>query len=391
MGQSINFLKNKQLPYYWYIIPVIFFLLFGLTDTLYLAWSHYKNYTDLTFSSFCAISKAINCDTVSQSPWSILLGLPLSYWGFFAYLLFLLLALATLYRKNGSLHLWQCLFLLGLGYSMASLYFAYISATKIKAHCILCLGSHAASFALFFLSWIILRRFCGGFSLHGLSRGVQYLLNSWPLKTSILVFVVAFLSLHTWLPPYWNFALPSLSSAVASGLTEEGHPWIGAENPELTIHEYTDYQCFQCSKMHAFLRQLINQHPQKIRLVHHHYPMDHEFNSIIVPEPFHIGSGKMAMIAIYAVSKNKFWEMNDALYAMGREKEPFNTRTLAAMTGFTSGELAAATRHPQIREILLYDIRQGMKREIIGTPTFVIDDKVYAGSIPATILQKGLQ
>jgi protein-disulfide isomerase len=273
---------------------------------------------------------------------------------------------------------------------MSALYFSYISATRIKTHCILCLGSHAASFALFFLSWIILRRFCGGFSLHRLNKGVHYILNSLPLKTCLLSLIAVIFSLQCWLTPYWNVTFPP-PNAVTNGLTEDGHPWIGAKHPELTIHEYTDYQCFQCSKMHTFLRQLINEYPQKIRLVHHHYPMDHEFNNLIIPEPFHIGSGKMAMIAIYAASKNKFWEMNDALYAIGRKKEPFNTRTLAAMTGFTSGELAAATRHPKIREMLLYDIRQGMKREITGTPTFVIDGKVYAGSIPATIIQKGLQ
>ena len=98
--------------------------------------------------------------------------------------------------------------------------------------------------------------------------------------------------------------------------------------------------------MHLFLRRLIAAHPEKIKLIHHHYPMDHEFNNIIVPTPFHIGSGKMAMIGIYAAAKNKFWEMNDALYTIGQEKQPFNTRTLAKMTGFTPGELAAATRHP---------------------------------------------
>jgi len=119
--------------------------------------------------------------------------------------------------------------------------------------------------------------------------------------------------------------------------------------------------------------------------------MDHEFNTIIVPEPFHIGAGKMAMIGVYAASKNKFWEMNDALYALGRQKEPFNTKALAEMTGFSPGELATATRHPQIREALLYDIRQGMKLKIVGTPTFVVDGNVYPGALPSDILKQIMQ
>ncbi|MBU3949567.1 MAG: hypothetical protein KJ826_15285 [Proteobacteria bacterium] len=42
-------------------------------------------YTDIGYESFCAISKAINCDTVSQSPYSVFLGVPLAIWGVAGY------------------------------------------------------------------------------------------------------------------------------------------------------------------------------------------------------------------------------------------------------------------------------------------------------------------
>ena len=118
------------------------------------------------------------------------------------------------------------------------------------------------------------------------------------------------------LPPYWRLAPEPLSREMAYGLTAEGHPWFGAENPEIEIEMYSDYQCFQCKKMHVYLRKLIAGQQQKIRVIHRHYPMDHEVN-YIVKEPFHIGSGKMALIAIYAASKGKFWEMNDLLFEIG--------------------------------------------------------------------------
>jgi len=99
------------------------------------------------------------------------------------------------------------------------------------------------------------------------------------------------------LPRYWIFTYPVPSENVSSGITPEGNPWLGAKNPILTIEEFTDYQCFQCSKMHLMLRLLVNRHPRKLRLVHHHYPMDSEFNYILVKKPFHEGSGKLAMLA----------------------------------------------------------------------------------------------
>ncbi|MBM9538369.1 vitamin K epoxide reductase/DsbA family protein [Desulfobulbus alkaliphilus] len=388
MMQSDNDNRKAPLPYPWYTTPVFVLLLLGLANTAYLAWSHYRNYADLTFNSFCALTRAINCDTVSQSPWSIFLGLPLAYWGLFAYALFLVIFLATLRKTKGSEQLWFLLFLLGIVYALASVFFGWISATKIKAHCILCLVSHATSLALLFFSWIILRRFCTTAFWTGVKDGWRYLIRSLPLKISILALVVLAVCTRIYMPPYWQFDLPPVTSAIPSGLTEEGHPWIGSEHPEITIYEYADYQCFQCGKMHQFLRRLIAEHPETIRLVHVHYPMDHEFNSLIVPEPFHIGSGRMAMIAIYAAAHEKFWEMNDALYILGRARENFNTRTLGEMTGFTPGELAGASRHPQIRENLLHQIRQGMQLGITGTPTYVIDGQVYQGSIPAEVLRR---
>lgn len=385
-------LSPKKLPYHLYTLPVLTLLILGLADTGYLAWLHFKNYTSITFTSFCALSKAVNCDTVSQSPWSIFWDLPLAYWGMFAYLIFLILFLPVLHKKSEKRSRWYLLLVLAIIYSGISMFLGYISTTQIKAHCLLCMVSYAITFALLVYSWLIIRRFCtSSYHLKGISCAVQDVIRSPMLIGGILVLCGLLIITKFLLPPYWHFSTPALTASLPHGFTDKGYPWIGADQPQLTIHEYTDYQCFQCSKMHMFLRQLIAAHPQAIRLVHHHYPMDHEFNNIIVPEPFHIGSGKMAMLAIYAGSHNKFWEMNDALYTMGRTKEPFNTRTLATMTNFTGGELAAATRHPQIREVLSQEIRHGMKLEIIGTPTFVIDDKVYPGVIPAKILQPYLQ
>jgi protein-disulfide isomerase/uncharacterized membrane protein len=391
MPPAIKPEKNNPLPYHYYTLPVLLFLLLALANTGYLAWAHYQNYTNLAFSSFCALSPSFNCDTVSQSPWSILFGLPLAYWGFFAYGLFLLIFIAACKQKNDSKQLWSILCVIGLFYAVAAVSFGYISATKIRTHCLLCLTSHAVCFALLFSSWIIYRRFCSGSYSTALTGGLRHISNSQFLKVGILSLLLGIICTRIFLPPYWQYELPPIADMTSHGLTEEGHPWIGSKNSAITIHEYADYQCFQCGKAHQFLRRLIAGHPGKIMLIHHHYPMDHEFNEVVVPEPFHIGAGKMAMVAIYAASKDKFWEMNDALYAIGRQKAPFSTRTLAETTGFSSGELAEASRNPVIKEVLLQDIRQGMKLGIVGTPTFVIDGKVYSGALPADILKEIMQ
>jgi protein-disulfide isomerase len=187
------------------------------------------------------------------------------------------------------------------------------------------------------------------------------------------------------MPPYWEMKSPVSTASLQQGLTTDGLPWIGAENPKITIVEFADYQCFQCRKMHFYLRELAAQNPGAIRIVHRHYPMDNEFN-YVVPEPFHVGSGKMALLAIHAEAKGKFWEMNDLLYALGGRRDSIDIAEIGGAIGIEDGELAAALDHPSYRARLGIDIRHGMKLRILGTPSYIIDGAVYQGNIPPDVL-----
>jgi len=79
-----KFFKRKRpiqpLPFAVYYYTVLSIGLIGLFVSTYLSYSHYRVYTDVGYKSFCAISKAINCDTVSQSAYSIFWGLPVPVW-----------------------------------------------------------------------------------------------------------------------------------------------------------------------------------------------------------------------------------------------------------------------------------------------------------------------
>ena len=377
----------KPLPYNYYYIPSVLLAIAGIINALYLSFSHYKNFTDLTYSSFCAISQTINCDTVSQSPWSILFGIPIAHWGVLGFLLYLVILLSTRDNNKATFPRWSVLILLGLLFSSISLGFGALSGIKIKAYCILCLLSYLISFSLFFLSFLIYRRFGDGQFIVDLQRGIISIAASKRLAAFVCGIFIAAILLICFLPSYWHLEMPTADAKVLTGVTEQGHHWIGAENPLLIIEEYSDYQCFQCAKTHRALRQLIEKNPDKLRLVHRNYPLDHEFNNVLVKDPFHVGSGKMSLLAIYAGTKGKFWEMNDALYQLAQSKESFNTRILAQKLNLDQAELVASLDFVPFREKLNYDIWQGLKLRITATPSYVIGSDVYIGSIPPKILR----
>ena len=82
----------------------------GLVDAVYLSISHYRVYTDMTYRSFCAVTKSINCDTVSQSPYAIMLGLPLPVWGVIGYAFVIILIGLGRSKNANNKHMWPTIF-----------------------------------------------------------------------------------------------------------------------------------------------------------------------------------------------------------------------------------------------------------------------------------------
>lgn len=387
--------KNEQitpLSFYVYFWTVAVLALSGLTASVYLTVSHYRVYMDIGYSSFCAISKAINCDTISQSRYSIFLGLPVAVWGVIGYTFFLMfLPFASVDQANKR-RIWSTLFLLSFFFSLYSVVLALISTYYIRAYCIMCIVTYVVNLLLLYFAWITRRRFPETNIIRALGRDFQFM---WKRRKQALplfsLFFLCIVLLHLLIPHYWEFSPPPLRAEIPQGTTEDGHPWIGAENPRLTIVEYTDYLCFQCKKMHFYLRQLISQHPDKIRLLHYHYPMDDKYNPTIVPEPFHVGSGKLSLLAIYAGTQDKFWKMNDVLFDISRKSETIELKELAKEVGLDYGSLARSLNNKRILRKLQLDIWSGMKLRVVGTPTYLVEGKLYPGHIPPEIIRQALK
>lgn len=372
----------------WFL--TVFLACIGIINFGMLSYTHYRVHADPNYTSFCAISKDINCDTVANSPYSVAAGLPVSVWGLAGFLLVLALLLQC-YRLNDlTRHLWSSLFLLGSAFTIASLYFAYISTFLIKSFCLLCMGAYAVNFGLLFISWIARRR------LH-LKPLVSSTLAPWRYPTGRrTLFAITALALPTLLlpasgfvPNYWEASTGPKGSGVQWGVTDEGDPWIGADKPALEIIEYADYQCLQCRKVHFHLRRLIENNPGKLRLIHRHFPMDHKVNPLVT-EPFHVGSGALALLAIYASSVNRFWEMNDTLYEVAGTEHTVDIESIASKAGLDKNGLFDAVTHPDRVEKLSRDIRSGLKLGVAGTPAYYINGELFFGTIPREIIERFL-
>lgn len=387
MALTRNQKKNiVPFPFYIYFGTVGILILGGLAASVYLAIAHYRIYTDITYSSFCAISKAINCDTVSLSSYSIFLGVPVSVWGVTGYVFVFILFLFAWNKDAHKKRPWSVIFVIFCAYSIYSLALAYVSILRIHSYCLMCIAVYGINFSLTLFAFLIRRRFDDVNIIKGLSLDIIYLKNKkqWVVPISVF-FTSLVIGLHFYFPSYWHINEPALGNNVPRGITKEGYPWIGTADPIIEIMEFTDYQCFQCKKMHYYIRRLVTENPGKIKLIHRHFPMDHEYNPL-VKKPFHIGSGLLALYAEYAHSQGKFWEMNDLLFSSIGKSYIVDIKLLAEKCGLNSILLSNAINDKYIRYRVKHDINIGIKKGITGTPGFIVNDKVYRGNIPPEIL-----
>jgi uncharacterized membrane protein/protein-disulfide isomerase len=380
-GTTMN-RASAPLPFSCYFSTVALIALLGMAAAVSLSISHYRLFTDPAYSSFCAISKSINCDTVSQSPYAVLWGVPVAAWAVLGYFSVLLLLLLSRGPSAQHQRVWTLLFSLAMGFSGYSLALAAVSTFVIGSYCILCIALYAVNLLLLFFSWIVRRRFKSGPFFRALGDDLRYLSARKPVNIlAIAALLAVFAGVKAGYPAYWRFHPAPLPTQIAAGVTPEGRPWIGAETPLLEIVEFADYQCFQCKKMYFHLRELIAKYPDKIRLVHVHYPMDHAVNPM-VKTPFHIGSGKLALLAIHAAAEEKFWDVHELLYQWTGTRPEIDLHELASTTGLPVDGLAGAPENVRFRGKLADDIRLAMKHGVAATPSYLIGGKVYQGTIP---------
>ena len=116
--------------------------LVGILDAMYVAYGSYSG-TQL----WCPILDG--CNTVVNSPYSRVLGMPMSYFGFIYYLFMFGLAARLAYEPASKSLRFRVVLYAALG-AVSSAYFIYLQLGLIQAICSYCIISAIISFLLLF-------------------------------------------------------------------------------------------------------------------------------------------------------------------------------------------------------------------------------------------------
>jgi protein-disulfide isomerase len=180
-----------------------------------------------------------------------------------------------------------------------------------------------------------------------------------------------------------------LKKVTIMGEDSHGHQWIGAPDPTLVIHEYTDYECPHCRRAHMRMRRLLSKYPGQIRLIHRHYPLDAECNSMLAGKEFHVRACELSRVAFCAARQGRFWEMNDLLFQRQSEirGDKATAEDLARRLELDVDRFQCCMTSEDTAAHIAADLREGASYQIRGTPAFVVDGEVYLGKVPTTVLK----
>ena len=166
------------------------------------------------------------------------------------------------------------------------------------------------------------------------------------------------------------FAL--LSSCVSSQQNTASRfvvlPPRGSDKAEVTIYQFSDFQCSYCREGASVLQQLSEEHPNKLKIYFKHLPL--------AQHPQALSASKTALAAGL---QGKFWEMHDKLFENQTRLGEQTYIELAKEMGLDIERFNIDRKSKQLDALLADDYAQAQSFRVTGTPTFVVNGRVVRG------------
>lgn len=156
-------------------------------------------------------------------------------------------------------------------------------------------------------------------------------------------------------------------------------PTVKPASYDVTIVEYTDYQCPVCRTSHEALLKLAAA-DKKVRIIYRDWP-------IFGPQ-----SRRAARLAIASQWQNKHAALHDALMKSPRPLTEQSIKAAAVKAGLDWARLEGdlTTRGVEVDDLLERNDAQAIQLDLAGTPGFIVEDTLYAGGLDLTDLKEAV-
>ncbi|MCW5733590.1 MAG: DsbA family protein [Enhydrobacter sp.] len=158
-------------------------------------------------------------------------------------------------------------------------------------------------------------------------------------------------------------------------MSDPDSPVVGNPNGDVTIVEFSDYQCPYCKRAHTTVKSVLAA-DSKVKLVFKDLP--------ILGEPSRIA----ALAALAARAQGKHIDLHDALMESGGKLDRDRIMQIAASVGLDVARLQKDMEDPKLKEIIDRNMALASALGVRGTPAFVIGNQFVPGAVDAETLKR---
>jgi protein-disulfide isomerase len=142
-------------------------------------------------------------------------------------------------------------------------------------------------------------------------------------------------------------------------------------NPDAPIQlvEYGDYECPHCGRAYPIVQRVQKHFGDRLLFVFRNFPLNNS----------HPHAESAAEAAEFAATKDKFWEMHDALFENQDRLGSELYEELAQQLGLDPIALTASLDRGEFTDRVRADFNSGVRSGVNGTPTFFINGQRHDG------------
>ena len=365
--------------------------LIGFITTIKLAVIYYEsNYNPYALSSFCSINEFVDCDGIAKTTASQFLGIPLAYWGMGFYLFVLMLLFIDKIKQIKILSFFDVfkrpmfyISSLGLISFFISVLLALKSVFILHKICILCLFTYILNA----LIALIATDFDNGGFITSIKSSFEDFIDG--VKKYTFHFIIALLFACSFLT-YTTLANPFTPqvkklNSIKTYLKMTTNPYsvsgnyLGSPNAKIKIELYSDYACPMCFAYNIMIHQVVKE-LGNVYVESHNLPLDKECNKYLKKQ-VHKGACRYAKYAVAAKNQGKYWDMSTLLFEH-HPKTDAEAIQLAQKLGLDIDRFKRDINSKETLKQITADIDYAVSQGVLGTPTIVINGKMYAGIKP---------
>lgn len=161
----------------------------------------------------------------------------------------------------------------------------------------------------------------------------------------------------------------------AALMSDPDSPVVGNPNGDVTIVEFSDYQCPYCKRAHGAVKSVLAS-DSKVKLVFKDLP--------ILGEPSRIA----AVAALAARAQDKHLVFHDALMEFNGKLDRDRIMEIAGSVGLDVAKLQKDMDDPKLKQIIDRNMALASALGVRGTPAFVIGNQFVPGAVDADTLKR---